>query len=122
MVKGIEMALIDDCYQKYGNELLIINKDSLKYLIKDLKYISEDMCFFWIIIINSYKNLIKEIENNINNLSQIYPDLNRDINNFNNNTSLYQKLNIIKGPINNKYEQEQDLYVQLVSERIIRKG
>ena len=122
MVKRIEMALIDDCYQKYGNELLIINKDSLKYLIKDLKYISEDMCFFWIIIINSYKNLIKEIENNINNLSQIYPDLNRDINNFNNNTSLYQKLNIIKGSINNKYEQEQNLYVQLVSERIIRKG
>ena len=31
-------------------------------------------------------------------------------------------MNIIKWPINNKYEQEQDLYVQLVSERIIRKG
>ena len=122
MIKGIETAIINDCYNKYGYEAYIQDKYSLKYLIKYLDEICEDLSFFWTIIINSFKNLIKNLKDDINKLSTTYPDLKSDINNFNSNNSLYKGLNNIKDSINNKLKTEESLYIYMVSIKIISKN
>ena len=55
--------------------------------IKDLKIIVEKIYDFWIILINSFKHYIQEMKNEINNLTNIFPSLKKDIDNFTNFSS-----------------------------------
>ena len=125
MLKEIENIIIDDCMNKY-NELSKETKNSLKYAIQDLNIICKDLYELWILRIDAYKDLIKELNNEAAVLSENYPNI--SIKNIfdikDKKIPLLNKLNSIKGinsPMEKEFNNEQNSYMKLVRERIINK-
>ena len=117
IIKEIEKRIIDECYNRYRYELSINNKDSLKYSIKFLDIICEDLYKYWNLLIDSYKNEINELTGKIKSLSQIYLNYKKKLDSLNTQMSLYNKLITIKDPINEIFEKEKNLYVKFISQK-----
>ena len=124
MLKEIERIFIDDCYNKYRYEIIIENKESLKYSIQYLDTICKDLYEHWILLINSYRKFIKELKDKITDLSNkyYYGDIQKELIDIPFGISVLAHSNKIKTLLLNKYQIDNNLYIKMVSERIYNKG
>jgi len=75
ILKEIEKLINTEIYNRYNYELQIANIEELKFCVKNIKQIYEQIYPIWDNIINQYKDLIKEFIERLNNLRDTYPDL-----------------------------------------------
>jgi len=122
ILKEIEKLINTEIYNRYNYELQITNIEELKFCVKNIKQIYEQIYPIWDNIINQYKDLIKEFIERLNNLRDTYPDLKSQIKPIDINNPLHNQIITIKNDLEKIYQKEQDLYIRLVSERIIHKN
>ena len=122
ILKEIEKLINTEIYNRYNYELSISNIEELKFCVKKINEIYEQIYPIWENIINQYKNLIKEFIERLNNLRDTYLDLKSQIRPIDINNPLHKQIIIVKGELEKIYQKEEDLYIKLVSERIIHKN